>query len=180
MKLSSREVALIIVFTALSVTSNYLLAGIPNVVIMDTIVFVIGYCFGFSIGALTGAFSWTIYGFLNPYGFSLPIWVATMLSESLYSAFGSLAKRINLMGPKSKDGLGSVGVKLALLGFLSTFLYDFVTNAIFGLTFFGPTTASIYLALITGSYFALLHEISNAVFFFAGVIPLVTVLDRSH
>jgi len=65
----------------------------------------------------------------------------------------------------------------ALVGFQATFAYDFLTN--FGSWIF--KTNSLYQAfvvgIITGAPFAVLHEVSNSVFFGA-VAPVVIVAAK--
>jgi len=48
---------------------------------MGIIVFIGGFCFGPLTGALIGIFSWAVYGTINPHGFVLQAWLATMFSE---------------------------------------------------------------------------------------------------
>lgn len=178
MKSLSRRVSLIAVLTATCIVTNYALVGVPNVAVMDMIVFVAGYGFGFTVGAVIGAFTWIIYGFINPYGTVLPIWIATIVSEAVYSAFGSFARRINLAGNNPSRGkFLSTNLRFALIGFLSTLAYDLATNAVFGLTFYGGTITSIFIAIAAGVYFSTVHEISNALIFFAGAVPLIKVVE---
>lgn len=160
---------LIAIMTAACISSNYLLIGIANIKLMDLIVFVSGCAFGSGLGASVGILTWLVYGTLNPYGFSLPILAATSLGESLYGIVGGL------IGAHESLGKGaSTSLKLGVIGFLLTFVYDLVTNIISGLTAGIPIT----VALVTGIPFALVHEVSNAVFFSVGVRPLINAMDR--
>ena len=161
--------SVIAVMTAASIVSNYLLIGVFNVKLMDLIVFSSGFLFGPSVGASVGILTWLVYGTLNPYGFSLPILIATSLMESLYGIVGGL------LGSKGKMGVGlTSNLKYGIIGFLLTFLYDLVTNIVSGLTAGIPLT----VALITGIPFALVHEGSNAAFFFLGAPPLISAVGR--
>lgn len=178
LSLSTRELSFIAVMTALSVSSNYAMIGFTNIKFMDLFVFVSGYCFGSLPGILVGVFTWCVYGTLNPYGFSLPILIATALGEGLYGFVGGLSKELGLKVP----GLSKIGrkehwicnVKIAMLGFLLTFLYDLFTNIVSGLTVGLP----IFVALINGIPFAVLHEGSNLAFFFWGGATLIMIIRR--
>ncbi len=161
--------SVIAVMTAACIVSNYLLIGVFNVKLMDLIVFSSGFLFGPSVGASVGILTWLVYGTLNPYGFSLPILVATSLMESLYGIVGGL------LGSKGKMGVGfTANLKYGIVGFLLTFVYDLVTNIVSGLSSGIPLT----VALITGIPFAIAHEGSNAVFFFLGAPPLISAVGR--
>ena len=61
-----RDISLITVLTALCVGGNYALIGLPNIKVMDLVVFVSGFVFGTFIGATTGILAWTLYGVINP------------------------------------------------------------------------------------------------------------------
>ena len=161
--------SVIAVMTAACIVSNYLLIGVFNVKLMDLIVFSSGFLFGPTVGASVGILTWLVYGTLNPYGFSLPILVATSLMESLYGIVGGL------MGSKGKMGVGfTSNLKYGIVGFLLTFIYDLVTNIVSGLSAGIPLT----VALITGIPFAIAHEGSNAAFFFLGAQPLISAVGR--
>jgi hypothetical protein len=161
--------SVIAVMTAACIVSNYLLIGVFNVKLMDLIVFSSGFLFGPSVGASVGILTWLVYGTLNPYGFSLPVLVATSLMESLYGIAGGL------LGSKGKMGAGlTSNLKYGIVGFLLTFIYDLVTNIVSGLSAGIPLT----VALITGIPFAIAHEGSNAVFFFLGASPLISAVGR--
>jgi len=64
--------------------------------------------------------------------------------------------------------------ELALIGLLCTLLYDFLTNAVFSLTFNIPLT----IAILAGIPFALAHELSNAALFSIVGPELIRFVDR--
>jgi uncharacterized membrane protein len=70
--MNTRKIAIIVILTALCISSNYALLPFFNVKFMDFIVLVGGFCFGPLAGGLIGVLSWGIYGTINPLGFSLP------------------------------------------------------------------------------------------------------------
>jgi len=176
--LSTQKLGFIAVMTALCVTSNYAMIGLPNIKFMDLFVFVSGYCFGTLPGILVGVLTWLVYGTLNPLGFSLPILAATSMGEAFYGLVGGLSRDMGLRVP----GFSMMGkkehwisnFKIALVGFILTFLYDLFTNIVSGIT----VGLSIPVALINGIPFAILHEGSNLAFFFWGGAPLIMAVQR--
>jgi len=167
--LSTRQIGFVALMTAASVSTNYLLIGVVNVKLMDLFVFVSGLLYGPLVGASVGILTWLVYGTLNPYGFSLPILAVTMVGEALYGVAGGL------LGRRVLEGEGLIdGVKFGVLGFLLTALYDLLTNVASGLVVGIP----IATALVAGVPFALIHEVSNALFFSVGVTPLLRALSR--
>jgi uncharacterized membrane protein len=173
--LESKKAGLIVVIVAACLGSNYALIGVANLKIMDLLVFVSGFVFSPLIGASVGVLVWAVYGVLNPYGLVPQIWIATMLSESIYGiAGGALGKSLSMTGlPSNKTGLSAL---FGAIGFLLTFIYDLATNIAFALTFNVPFIA----ALIAGIPFAMVHEASNAALFGICSIPLITILERSY
>jgi uncharacterized membrane protein len=167
----AQRASIIAVMTATCIASNYLLIGVVNVKFMDLIVFVSGFAFGPTVGASVGVMTWLVYGTLNPYGFSLPILVATSLGESLYGIAGGI------MGKRETETIErglTVSIKFAITGFLLTFVYDLITNIVSGLSAGIP----LNIALVTGIPFAIAHEFSNAAFFFLGALPLIIAIGR--
>ena len=174
--ISTRQISIIAVMTATCVATNYLLVGVVNVKFMDLIIFVSGLTFGAVVGSSIGALTWLVYGTINPYGFSLPILVATCLSEMIYGLAGGVLGHLGFSGNDNPDQIQMLtdGFKFAFIGFLLTVIYDLITNIASALSLGLPIIA----VLIAGILFALLHEVSNAFFFFFGVVPLVTIIKK--
>lgn len=174
--LSTRQASVIALMTALCVSTNYILIGVVNVKFMDLIVFVSGIVFGTVVGASVGILTWLVYGTLNPYGFSLPILVATCVGESLYGIIGGLlgSRFIRNNDKITTPRLWFINVKYAIIGFLLTFVYDLFTNIVSGVTAGLP----VNVAVITGIPFAVVHELSNTAFFFVGALPLIRTIGR--
>jgi len=171
----SRKASLIAVMVATCIGSNYALIGLANFKLMDFLVFVSGFVFGPFIGASVGILVWVVYGVLNPYGFIPQIWIATMLSESIYGFSGGVFAKWITVGdfPSNRVGLRAL---FGAAGFILTFLYDLITNLVFALTFGVPILA----ALIAGIPFAIIHELSNTALFGICSVPLISVLDKSY
>lgn len=176
--LSTQVLSFVTVMTALCVVSNYAMVGIYNVKFMHLFVFVSGYSLGSLAGILVGCFTWFIYGTLNPYGFSLPILMATSSGEAVYGLVGGLSNKFGLKVPDlsnaGKREYWICNVKIALLGFLLTFFYDLFTNIVSALTVGLP----IPVVLINGIPFAILHEGSNVAFFFFGGATMINAIRR--
>jgi LytS/YehU family sensor histidine kinase len=174
--MDSKKTAILVMLVGISVGTNYAMISLYNVKFMDFIVFVGGFCFGPIIGAFTGIISWIVYGTLNPVGFEVRIWLATMFSETLYGVIGGLMSRLLLSEGNSvlKGKVLSASVFFGMLGMLLTFGYDVITNAVSGIVWY----QSIFLGLITGFVpFGLVHVISNAFFFGVGCVPAIRVIS---
>ncbi len=172
-----KKLAAITMLTAISIGTNYAMAPFFNVKLMDLIVFIGGFCFGPIAGMFVGVVSWAVYGSFNPLGFSLPIWLSTMLAETIYGVAGGLAgKTMNSRKEMSCKSQGfSVYVFFAAIGMLLTFAYDVITNIVFGYV----SGWSIVFAIVIGFVpFGLVHVISNAAFFGLGCIPGIKVITK--
>jgi len=174
--MKSTKVAIMAVLAALSIGSNYAMMSLYNVKFMDLIVFVAGFCFGPLVGGFTGVLSWSVYGVLNPLGFSLPIWVATMLSEAVYGVVGGLLGR-SLAEPSRKGGSEQFELRMffGTLGVFLTLLYDVITTIVF--VYVGGQ--HILTAIIMGVPFILVHVLSNALFFGLGCVPAIRVIMKT-
>jgi uncharacterized membrane protein len=93
--LTISDISLITILAALCVGGSYALIGLPNIKVMDLVVFVTGFVFGASIGAIIGTLTWIVYGTVNPLGFNLPIWLATIVGEIGFGIVGGILGRIN-------------------------------------------------------------------------------------
>lgn len=171
--LNAKKICLITIITALCIGSNYALIGIPNLKVMDFFVFITGFIFGPVVGASVGILIWLIYGVINPYGFVPQVWISTMFSETIYGlAGGALAKWASSMD-LNKHHL-SLSVLFGAIGFMTTLLYDLLTNIVYAFSFGVP----LIVAIIMGVPFAMLHEISNAIIFGTCSIPLIIALEK--
>jgi len=177
-QLSTKDLSRIAVMTALIVGLNYLMLPLVNIKLMDLLVFVTGYTMGSLSGVLVGCLVWLVYGTLNPYGFSLPILVATCLGESIYGFVGGLCAASRFKVPRNisvdNEEFWASNVKLGVIGFLLTFLYDLFTNVVSGLTVGIPITT----ALIMGIPFMIPHQVSNFVFFTLGGTVLINAIRK--
>lgn len=162
--------ALIAVFTAESLVTNYALTGIPNVKLMDALIFAAGFLFGWTVSIGIALSTWAIYGFVNPYGQAgFPLIIFLMIGECFYAIGGALLRRSTIAKQLLSDRRLTSNLQIALIfgiaGLGLTFAYDLLTN--FATYMF--LTPSLYQALligvVTGAPFALLHEGSNLLIF---------------
>ncbi len=165
-RINPRKISLVAILTATAIATNYLMIGAINIKFMDLIVFTSGYLVGPGLGAFTGGLVWLVYGTINPFGFSLPVFISTVIGEAMFGIAGGI-----FSGRKSGKGFDPW---VAVTGFLLTFVYDLFTNIVSGVTAGVP----IPLALITGTPFALAHMISNTMFFGFGFRPLMNSINK--
>jgi len=174
----TRDISFIAVMTAFIIGLNYMMLPLVNVKLMDLLVFVSGYSMGSHVGALIGCLVWLVYGTLNPFGFDLYILCTTCLCESLFGIVGGFCSRWNLDIQENLSvrdgGFWFSGLKLGVIGFLVTVIYDFFTNIASGLV----AGSSIIAALILGIPFAISHEVSNLLFFTLAGTVLIKVFNN--
>jgi hypothetical protein len=173
----STKVTIIAAFTALALATNYALIGIPNVKIMDTLVFIAAFSFGLQVGIGVAVSIWPIYGFVNPYGVDSFLMLSFLMIGECFYALAGLGLRKTFIAQDLASGereLRGLSVTFGLAGLLATFAYDILTN--FGSWIF--KTGSLYRDFIYGNIvgapFSLAHEASNVVFF-ATVAPAIIV-----
>src|SRR5438552_14083496 len=127
----STRVMITAVFTALALATNYALIGIPNVKIMDTLVFILAFVYGLRLGIGVATSIWLVYGFVNPNGVDSFLMLSfLMVGECFYALAGvalrkSFVARDVVRGTKEYQRLSIV---FGLVGLLSTFAYDALTN----------------------------------------------------
>lgn len=159
--------------TALAVITNYSLIWIPNIKIMDLIVFISGYLYGILAGIIVGILGWMVYGSLNPYGFIPQIWIATMFCETLYGIIGGFIKIRSNIFIEDSNKFGK-SILLGFIGFLTTLIYDIFTNIAYAYSFNLP----FLYVMIFGLPFTITHEISNFILFMISLFPLIKVIKK--
>ncbi|MDA4122271.1 MAG: hypothetical protein OK456_03715 [Thaumarchaeota archaeon] len=171
----TRKVAVVSVFSALAITTDYAMFPLANIKLMDSIVFVSALAFGLPVGVAVGLITWLVYGTVNPLGpDSGPFLLLLMGSEAVYAAVGYGARR--LMG---HDG-SALPVRSLLwgsLGLIAAFLYDFntiVTPALF----IGEPVGVALASLLPAAPFMVAHELSDFVFFALAAPALYAAIRR--
>lgn len=158
-----RRTALIACLAALCIGTNYALLALPNVKLMDAVVFTTGFFFGITEGTAVAAIAWLVYGTLNPLGISVPVLLAVVPSEAIYALAGGLLRRTTIGSPTGKTSLER-SIVFGAAGLFSTLAYDLITNAVSGLLSYN----SVWMGLLTMNFpipLGIMHEASNLVLF---------------
>ncbi len=125
-KVRRPDVAAVAVFTALVVGSDFALAAIPNVKLMDVVVFMVAFVFGFRQGAAVAILSEAVWSVVSPWGPAGAIAPFLILGELLFAVAGWGASKVwrdeaKVASPTSVF----LGATLAICAFV----WDFETNA---------------------------------------------------
>ena len=173
-------VSVIALFTAVIIGSDLALSGpeFSNIKLLDTLVFVSAYVFGFRIGASVGILSETIWSFLSPIGMAGIITPFLVGGELLFAAAGWGASR--LWGPK--PGIVSkFSIFIGALLAICAFVWDLETNFGTALIAYWPglPMSQVLFTMFNPAtlLFALAHEGSDFAFgclvapSFIGLIP---------
>lgn len=163
---NTRSIVLASLLIAVSLATNYVLIGIPNVKLMDVCTFLAGEHLGLLWGAMVGTSTWIIYGTLNPIGMSPITTVITIIGQIFYAAAGWAMGNFTFSWGSTDENRPAW---YAASGLLSTLSYDLLTNALVGIVFYG----SIALGLLGMNFplpLGLVHEASNFILF-----PLIAV-----
>lgn len=150
-------VAAITVFSALIVGSDFALAPFVNVKLLDTIVFVVAFVFGFRIGAAVAVVSETAWSFVSPWGIAGAITPFLVGGEMLFVLAGWWASRV--WGDRMKLPSPNA-IFLGAVMLVCAFIWDLETNAATALIASWPTlTLPVLLSFeAVGIPFALVHE----------------------
>ncbi len=172
---SARSLALVAAFSGLILGSNLALADLPNVKLLDSLVFVAAFLFGFRVGASVAVVSELAWSFVSPYGIAGYVTPFLVLGELIYAFAGWVAA--SLWSGSVRIGSAQ---SLFLGGLLAicAFIWDLETNIGTALIAFWPqvTIQNVILTELTGVPFMLFHELSDlllGVFFVPAVIFLV-------
>lgn len=168
-------IASVALFSSLALSSNYVLTGLPNVKLMDLVVFVAAFRYGLRVGVGVAFVTWMVYGNINPYGVAgFPLLPVLMISESLYALLGYSSQRFGDSFGREKKSMTSTAALFGAAGVVGAFIYDFVTNAFTGVFFYG----SLWTGIVAGIPFAIVHELSNLAFFSVAAPPLLWALEK--
>ncbi len=175
-----RYIAVVSVFSALAVASNYAMFPLLQVKLMDSLVFIAAYLFGFRVGASVASITWLVYGSLNPLGAAgFPLLLILMVGEIVYAASGSLLGRVWHRSTSFGGGRRYLNRSLILgiTGLFSAFTYDIWTNAVDGALIY-RSMQGVLIRIATGAYFALVHEVADFLFFALAVPVLIVSISR--
>ena len=173
---------MIAVFTAEALASNYAMTGLPNIKIMDALIFIAAFLFGWSVGIGIAVSTWSVYGFVNPYGQAgFPLIIFLVVGECFYAIGGAALRRTSiakqlLAEKRASSDLGIIFI-FGVAGLALTFLYDVLTNFATYMFLANSLYQAFLIGMITGAPFALTHELSNLIFF-ALVSPAAIIAAR--
>lgn len=178
-KLSFR-IALLSMFTALSVVLAYTLASIPNIEVFTLSIFLGGFIMGKKEGLFIGTLSSLIFVFFNPYGVSpLPLLTYQIIHYALTGLLGGvihdLLKGRSFFQPEKDLYTLPIMFLFGFIGGLITLSFDLITSFIDTLTIYGTLDAFIPYFL-SGIIFTTIHEVGNVlgfVFILPGLIQVV-------
>lgn len=156
------EIATVAVFTASVVGSDLVLAPFVNFKLMDTIVFMVAFVFGFRQGAVVAVLSETIWSLISPWGFAGAIAPFLILGELLFAAAGWAASRV---WGAERRAICPTAVFMGATLALCAFLWDFETNAATALlaNWPGLTLGQVFAYELAGFVFPipLAHELGD-------------------
>jgi hypothetical protein len=174
----TRELALVAAFSALAVASDFALTDLPNVKLVDPIVFSVAFVFGLEMGVYVGVLSEVIWGTLSPYGFGGYIIPFLVAGEVVYALAGWAASKA-WRGESSP--LAARNLYMGAVLALCAFLWDLETNAGSALLSFWPalTFQKLLATEAVGIPFMLAHEVSDLV---TGAVlaPLIIFYASRH
>jgi len=170
----SKDIARIAIFSALIVSSNYMLISIPQFKLMDGIIFLTALMYGTTVGISIAILSWMIYGTLNPMGSAgFPLIIILITGQMFYVFTARVFK--NRLDVKSKISLSNI--KFGIIGMSCALAYDIWTNFLDGLIIYGTIDGAI-IRIISGIPFSLVHQWSNFIIF-STLIPIILITVRS-
>jgi hypothetical protein len=175
-----RYITIISVFSALAVASNYAMLPLFQVKLMDSLVFIAAYLFGFRVGASVAAVTWLVYGSLNPLGAAgFPLLLVLMVGEAIYAVSGAFLGRIWNRSTSFGGGQSylSRSLILGVTGLFSAFAYDIWTNAVDGALIY-RSMQGVLIRIVSGAPFALIHEVADFLFFALAVPALIVSISR--
>jgi len=173
--MSTRKLAFLIILTALCLALQ-IVPRPPNVEFTSFFSFIMGLTEGAVVGALFGSFVMLTNGFLSPYGFgglNIPFQIAGMI---IAGVLGGVYRRFT----RDLSFSASFSLETAVLGAIIALIYDLITNLGYGLQLIlaGEGAAlALFTAMAYGSFFSLMHIVSNTVIFGVLFLPITNALN---
>ena len=171
-RLERNELYVLSGFLITILVSNYALTAVPNVKLIDLLVFVAGYTLGFRRGVVVATGAWLIYGTFNPWGMAGPFLLVTLMSSEVIFVVAGYSLRLLL--PNANLSLRPNSSTFILLGMAMacTLAYDVVTNLHTGIMWAQMIGSTDYVRWINiaifnqgALMFSAIHVTSNAVIF---------------
>ena len=156
------DIAVVAVFTALVVGSDFALAPFVNFKLWDLIVFMVAFVYGFRQGAAVAVLSEAVWSFVSPWGPAGIMSPFLIAGELLFAFAGWGASRMwkPMSGPITPSSI-FFGATLAICAFL----WDFEVNAVTAFVWYGPrlTFPELLVTELYGFAFPIpmLHEVAD-------------------
>jgi len=166
--LDCRRIAVISILASLCVGAQ-LAPRPPNVESTSLICFLTGFLFGALSGALLGALTMFVSGFLSPYGFAGIIMPFQIVGMAVIGFAGGVYRK--LLGRNFPAGW-QLRLEVSFLASFLTLIYDVITNFGYAIQF----NVNLIVALFTGVWFAVVHNISNITLFGGAFFPLTKII----
>lgn len=170
---TSLGLAITAIFTALIVGSDFALAPLANVKLLDTMVFVVAFAFGFRIGAAVAVLSETVWSTVSPWGMGGAITPFLVGGELLFAFAGYAASRL-WEAPENLPAFSAQNLYFGAILSVGAFVWDFETNIATGLIAGAQTLTGLLAYEVFGIPFMIAHEVSDFVLGSA-LAPIVIV-----
>ena len=170
-KIVAKKIALIVALTALCVSTSYIMSAVPNINLMDLLVFVTGFSFGSYVGASVAMLSWIVYGVINPLGFNIVILISCIIGEMIFGVVGGIIRNSAKL-----DKPNNLHIEFGILGLVLSTTYDLITNTVYARIFNLPIITAIVSGWLLPPWFGIIHEVSNLILFSVIALPLVKAM----
>ena len=183
----SFRIALMSIFSALSLVVGYMLVSIPNIELFTLIIFLSGFILGEKEGAAIGLISSFLFCFFNPMGASaLPLLTVQLIYYSLIGFLGGYIKK-KMEKQSFYDPLGDLYVfpVLIIFGIIAatmTSAYQFFSQLVDYISYFAMQE-TFFIYIIPGIPFTAVHIIGNTLgflFILPGLIQITHNLINSQ
>lgn len=167
----TRDLAVVVGFTSLAVSSDFALTEALNVKLVDPIVFSVAFVFGLEMGIYVGVLSELIWSTFNPWGFGGYIIPFLVVGEILYALAGWAAARL---WAEQGSQLSARNLYFGATLAVCAFIWDLETQAGTALLSFWPslTMQKLVATEVLGAPFMISHEVSD-LFTGAVLAPLI-------
>lgn len=177
LKLSTKDMAMVGMLSALAVAMGYAFIFVPNIEMVSATIFISGYFLGVSKGILVGVIAETIYSAFNPMGSGLAfpyLFAAQIMGMSLFGAVGGFVGR---WGNKNVFSKGKI-IAFAVSGFICTIFFDLLTTLSWPLAA-GFEGNQLFATIALGALFISIHVISNTLIFSIAVPSILKAVIKS-
>lgn len=149
---------------------------IPNVEAFSAFLFIGGYTLGGVYGVSAAVIASLMYFGFNPQGGIFPpLLIAQMLGASLFAVAGNIYRHLDYKIVNQNSTIKRAS--LSLIATVVTVIYDLLTNIAYPLTT-GQGFKGIIVVLAAGIPFSAVHILSNMVFFYFLIPPLLELVRR--